>query len=202
MAKRTKNSNAGIVASNQCTTLEVDENLKPVEDGDLDGLLDDGEEKKEEKISEILPRLTVEMKEKLDKFNELEKHCVELEQANSKLTDSVNAYLEEIEALKSKKSTEGAEDLKKELELSKKETADMRRELNDLRDENDNYLVKISELTFENAKLTSQLQEVEKTMTMSSTPTHGSSRICPSTGTVKNQPKYTNPYLQNGYQDW
>ena len=51
-----------------------------------------------------------------------------------------------------------------------------------------------------------QLQEIEKSLAMSATPIHESSVrravVQPSTGTMKNQPQFANPYLQNGYQDW
>ena len=234
MGKRKKSSNS-IQASNEFATLEVDSELKPVEetststpeaampselgmpdDAELDELL--GEKAKDDIIekassSKFLSRLTPEMVEKLEKIDVLEKHCLELEEENAKLSDSVSSYLEEIEALKSKKAIEAQvdgemsiADLKKELEQARKEAVEIRKSLKDLREENDNYLLKISELTFENAKLTSQLQEIEKSLAMSATPTHSSTirkaAVSPSTGTMKNQPQFANPYLQNGYQDW
>jgi len=231
MAKK-KKSNA-IQANNEFTTLEVDAELKPVdsqsqeksieptsetniEDAELDELL--GEKSKNEVVenansSKFLSRLTPEMTEKLEKIDSLEKHCLELEQENAKLSDSINLYLEEIETLKSKKSIDAPidgemslVDLKHELDKARSEIAEMRKSLKELREENDNYLMKISELTFENAKLTSQLQEIEKNMAMVATPTHdGPSRksmIQPSTAVMRNQPQFANPYLQNGYQDW
>lgn len=232
MGKRKKSSNS-IQASNEFATLEVDNELKPVEestaktsngldsvdssdDAELDELL--GEKSKDDIVekassSKFLTRLTPEMVEKLEKIDALEKHCLELEEENSKLSDSVSSYLEEIEVLKSKRAVEthldgemGLVDLKKELDEARREIVDMRRSLKELREENDNYLLKISELTFENAKLTSQLQEIEKSLVMSATPTHSSTirkaAVLPSTGTMKNQPQFANPYLQNGYQDW
>ena len=234
MGKRKKSSNS-IQASNEFATLEVDSELKPVEvattatpedsilsgssmsdDAELDELL--GEKTKDDIIkkansSKFLSRLTPEMVEKLEKIDVLEKHCLELEEENAKLSDSVSSYLEEIEALKSKRAIEtpldgemSMLDLKRELDEARHEIAEMRKSLKDLREENDNYLLKISELTFENAKLTSQLQEIEKSLAMSATPIHESSVrravVQPSTGTMKNQPQFANPYLQNGYQDW
>lgn len=234
MGKRKKSSNS-IQASNEFATLEVDSELKPVEesaiatpeaemlsgsgmpaDAELDELL--GEKSKDDIIenassSKFLSRLTPEMVEKLEKVDALEKHCLELEEENAKLSDSVNSYLEEIEALKSKRAVEtplGSEmsmiDLKKELDEARHEIIEMRKSLKELHEENDNYLLKISELTFENAKLTSQLQEIEKSLAMSATPTHESSArraaVQPSTRTMKNQPQFANLYLQNGYQDW
>lgn len=234
MGKRKKSSNS-IQASNEFATLEVDSELKPVEetatatleaampsgsgmsdDAELDELL--GEKIKDDIVekansSKFLSRLTPEMVEKLEKIDALEKHCLELEEENAKLSDSVSSYLEEIEVLKSKRAVEtpldgemSMLDLKRELDEARREIAEMRKSLKELREENDNYLLKISELTFENAKLTSQLQEIEKSLAMSATPTHSptvrKAAVRPSTGTMKNQPQFANPYLQNGYQDW
>jgi hypothetical protein len=90
-----KRLNNSIQASNEFTTLEVDSNLKPVEeekldpsngedvgDTELEELL--GEKTKSEIIekansSKFLSRLTPEMAEKLEKIDSLEKHCLELE---------------------------------------------------------------------------------------------------------------------------
>lgn len=215
-----------IQASNEFATLEVDNDLKPVEelaaadvnrdDAELDELL--GEKSSVEIVekatsSKFLSRLTPEMVEKLEKIDSLEKHCLELEEENSKLSDSVNSYLEEIEILKSKKAIEtpidgemSLVDLKRELDKARREIAEMHKSLKELREENDNYFMKISELTFENAKLTSQLQEIEKSMIMAATPTHNTNiriaAVQPSTRSIRNQPQFANPYLKNGYQDW
>lgn len=229
MAKKHKKSgdNGGIVATNEFTTLEVDGNLKPesseVRDDELGELLDEVDDnvgldtsKKDpaaERPSEFLPRLTQEMKDKIDRIDALEKHCLELEETNAKLTDSVNAYIEELDQLKSKKAEDAKidgefslNDLKNELDAARKEISKMKKSLKELRDENDSYLMKISELTFENAKLTSQLQEIEKSVTMAVSPTHYTTArkavVRPSHITMKNQPQFANPYLQNGYQDW
>lgn len=228
MAKKHKKSddNGGIVATNEFTTLEVDGNLKPesseVRDDELSELLDEvdgsvgldtSKDSAAERPSEFLPRLTQEMKDKLDRIDALEKHCLELEETNAKLTDTVNAYIEELEQLRSKKAEDAKidgdfslNDLKNELDEARKEISEMRKSLKELRDENDSYLMKISELTFENAKLTSQLQEIEKSMAMAASPTHHTTArkatIHPSHTTIQNQPQFANPYLQNGYQDW
>lgn len=235
MAKK-KKPNYSIQANNEFSTIDSNEDsLKSneeatnpkqvdsikkseevVEDSELDELL--GEKSKDDILdkansSKFLSRLTPEMVEKLEKIDALEKHCLELEEQNSKLSESINSYLEEIETLKSKKAAEvqidgemSLVDLKKELDQARKEIAEMRKSLKELREENDSYLMKISELTFENAKLTCQLQEIEKSMVMSASPTHNTSArvaaVRPNTGTMKNQPKFANPYLQNGYQDW
>ena len=175
---------------------------------DLDDLL--AEEVAEEKpVSKILPSSSnSELKEKIAT---LEKHCVELEEANAQLTDSINTYLEEIDALKRSNDGESGgeeesnEALKKALDAANSEISKLKRSEKELREENDSYLMKISELTFENAKMTSQLQELSKSLAMSASPTYRNARaprIQPSTATIPNQPQFANPYLKNGYQDW
>ena len=168
---------------------------------DLDELLAEESKAEEKTTTKILPSSSnAEMKEKIET---LEKHCVELEEANAKLSDSINTYLEEIDVLKKKSSTTGLDaSLKNSFDA---EIAKLKKELKELRQENDDYLIKISELTFENAKMTSRLQEIEKQAAMTEVPTHGSPaklRLKPSTATMPNQPQFANPYLQNGYQDW
>lgn len=220
--KRNKKSSSNeIVATNDFTTLEVADNLAPsteneIRDDEIGDLLDEVDNSSsttvKEKANEFLPRLTAEMKEKLERIEAIEKHCVELEETNAKLTDSINAYIEELTALKAKKSNEikvdgelSLDDLKENLKAVQIELGRTRKSLSELRDENDSYLMKISELTFENAKLTCQIQEIEKNMSMVASPSHSSIKkpiIQSSTGTMKNQPQFANPYLQNGYQDW
>ena len=185
-----------------------------IDDSELDDLLDSNFDPVVEPPSPgFMARITPEIEEKLEKIDSLEKHCLELEEENSKLTSSIDSYLEEIEKLKNEKNDKIADesktalvDLRKELDAARKEISEMKKSLKDLREENDSYLIKISELTFENAKLTCQLQEIGKSMSMAASPTHGSlSRsqvVRPNTATMQNQSKYANPYLQNGYQDW
>lgn len=226
MAKK-KKSNNSIQASNEFATLEVDNNLKPVEDNspenleeskitedaELEDLLKEDSKYKNTEPPKLSSKLTLEMAEKLEKINALEKHCLKLEEENAKLSDSVNSYLEEIESLKSKNKSSTSNDgeidligLKKELDEARREIGEMRKTLRELREENDRYLIKISELTFENAKLTCQLQEIEKSMVMTAVPSHNQmprkAAVRPNVGTVTNQPQFANPYLQNGYQDW
>lgn len=211
MAKK-KRERSTIAASDDLSPVDVAESTSSTSPASIDASeLDDllAEEATEEKpVDKILPSTTSsEMKEKIET---LEKHCVELEEANAKMTDSINAYLEEIDALKKSKSGdssagESVEDLKKALDAANAEIADLKKSAKDLRKENDDYLMKISELTFENAKMTSQLQEVKKSLSMAGAPTHGdpkSAAVKPSTATMPNQRQFANPYLQNGYQDW
>lgn len=197
------------------STIAVSDDLAPVgvastpqtdslDNEDLDELLAEESKAEEKTVAKLIPSASnAEMKEKIDS---LEKHCIELEEANAKLTDSINTYLEEIDALKkSSKPSEADVDLKKSLDSATQEVSKLKKELKELRQENDDYLIKISELTFENAKMTSRLQEIEKQAAMTVVPTHGSptkSKLKPSTATMRNQPQFANPYLQNGYQDW
>ncbi len=211
MAKK-KREQSKIMESDDLSPVEVPQSAEPaaasgLDDAELDDLLEQSESKEDNKPS-AMPKLipsasSNEMKEKIDS---LEKHCVELEEANAKLTDSINTYLEEIDALKKSSKPAGADDsLKKSLDSATQEVSKLKKELKELRQENDDYLIKISELTFENAKMTSRLQEIEKQAAMTGVPTHGSSakpRLKPSTATMPNQPQFANPYLQNGYQDW
>ena len=211
MAKK-KRERSTIAASDDLSPVDVAESTSPTSPAGIDASeLDDllaGEATEEKPVAKILPSTaSSEMKEKIET---LEKHCVELEEANAKLTDSINTYLEEIDELKKAKSSgssagESVEDLKKALDAANAEIAKLKQSAKDLRKENDDYLMKISELTFENAKMTSQLQEVKKSLSMAGAPTHGNPKsavVKPSTATMPNQPQFANPYLQNGYQDW
>ena len=190
--------------------------MNGIEDEDLDDLLDENggstiSESKDDDVN-FLPRLTPEMKNKLDAFDSIEKRCISLEEEKSKLEEKIDEYLSEIENLKSDRSVkldDGSkvefDEVKTLIESYKKDISHFKAKTQELRDENDSYLLKISDLTFDNAKLTSQLQEIEKSLTMASSKSHNdcqSRKIAPSHTTIKNQPQFANPYLQNGYQDW
>ena len=211
MAKK-KREQSKIMESDDLSPVEVPQSAEPaaasgLDDAELDDLLGQSESKEVAKTSgatKLIPSASSnEMKEKIDS---LEKHCIELEEANAKLTDSINTYLEEIDDLKKKdKTAEVDNSLKKSLDDANQEISKLKKELKELRQENDDYLIKISELTFENAKMTSRLQEIEKQAAMTGVPTHGSPikpGLKPSTATIPNQPQFANPYLRNGYQDW
>ena len=224
MNSKQKKSRNKITANNDLVQSSVDsktessEIANDIKDEDLDDLLDEGDEslnsdfEESESNSSFLPRLTPEMKKKLDAFDIIEKRCIKLEEEKSKLEEKLDGYLSEIEDLKAKKSIhleDGMEidfdEVKSLIDNYKKDISHYKTKTQELRDENDSYLLKISDLTFDNAKLTSQLQEVEKSMMMSSSESHSGSsfkRPPASHCTMKNQPQFTNPYLQNGYQDW
>ena len=211
-------ANDDLVQSSCDSKAESLETANIIEDEDLDDLLDEGnrssslELEETKSTSDFLPRLTQEMKSKLDAFDVIEKRCIKLEEEKSKLEEKIDGYLTEIEDLKAKKSIhleDGMEinfdEVKTLIDNYKKDISHFKTKTEELRDENDSYLLKISDLTFDNAKLTSQLQEIEKNMMMSSSESHSGSplkRPPASHCTMKNQPQFANPYLQNGYQDW
>ena len=120
----------------------------------------------------------------------------------------MNDASSEIDKLKSE-----IEDLKKQLESSKAssndvEVAVLKKECKTLRDEADGYLVKISELTFENANLTCQLDELGKKNALRGN-INNQSKFAPNGFSVAGsgnlaqpyQDAY-NPYKNNGYGTW
>lgn len=154
--------------------------------------------------------------EKLEKFDALEQSLAEAVHEKETLESKITEYVEKLEALKD--AADEIEKLKKENESlksrcssleSNNSNAALERDISDLREENNKYLVRISELTFENANLTCQLAELEKAVKQD--------------GSVSNQPKFQpgsmpggympnglakpmkdayNPYVNNGYGTW
>ena len=161
--------------------------------------------------------------EKLEKYPAMEQQIIDLTNQNNELQSKIEELLlnasnnttkylaqpEEIEQLKSRIS-----ELEHQLTVEKNEyasnTIKFEDEIRELRDENDKYLVKISELSFDNAKMTCELNELTKS-------------IKDKTETVINQPKFTptnntpikdkstlgtpfrnpyNSYANNGYGTW
>lgn len=87
--------------------------------------------------------------------------------------------------------------LKKQLEAAKaKKPAADKKQLEALRDENDKYLMKISELTFENARLTAQIENLKKPPT----PAPKRPRTLP--GQVVDPAVYGSGRTHQGYTDW
>lgn len=212
--KSKKKSSGIVVESNEFG--EVTENTvneiksENVSESELDELLGDTELEKTEETTSVFPtKMTSEVKDKLEKFDNLEKHCLELETKNSELTDTIARYFEEIEELKSKN---------KELEKTSKTTSsnskveELETTIQELQDENESYLVKLSELSFENAKLVSELQLLEKKNQFDSLEIASSLKKDDSNLenpkiknvdlTMKNDARYINPYLNNGYVSW
>jgi chromosome segregation ATPase len=114
--------------------------------------------------------------EKADAVAAVEAQNVKLTKENAQLTDKLAEYLEELNSLREQvKNPKIVERIvEKPVEVIKEvpsagnndkfaaEIAKLQTEVNKLQTENDEYLVKISELTFENAKLTSAMQELSK----------------------------------------
>lgn len=161
--------------------------------------------------------------EKLEKYPAMEQQIIDLTNQNNELQAKIEEFLintsnninessvqpEEIERLKSHIS-----ELKDQLNIERTQFESkiitFEDEIKTLRNENDNYLVKISELSFDNARMTCELNELTKS-------------IKDKTETVINQPKFTptnnnpvkdpstlgtpfrnpyNPYANNGYGTW
>ena len=143
--------------------------------------------------------ITPEAKAKLEKYDALEKSVASLAKEKEVLEAKVAEYAEKLADMKAVKkediSIKLAEALKAK-EAAEKEASALKLENKALRDEADGYLVKISELTFDNARLTCELDEASKHLKEK--------------GTVPNQPQYMpkanssgyNPYLANGYSSW
>lgn len=161
--------------------------------------------------------------EKLDKYPAMEQQIIDLTNQNAELQSKIEEFLinasntkiepsvqsEEIIQLKSRIS-----ELEQQLKIEKTQfaskTIKFEDEIKALRNENDNYLIKISELSFDNARMTCELNELTK-------------NIKDKTDMVMNQPKFTptnnkpkhdtstlskpfrnpyNPYANNGYGSW
>lgn len=163
-------------------------------------------------------RMSAEDAEKLAKYDAMEKSLTAVSKEKNELEDKIAEYVSRIEALEdAANQIAGLESENKALESKCKKLLEednakivkLEREVKSLREENDQYLVKISELTFENANMTCQLTELEKKFKAG--------------GNVPNQGKFTpkqgpqpqtyntlarphldvyNPYANNGYGSW
>lgn len=121
---------------------EQDGNTSEAENSSLSAVVDSDNESDNEGAAESLLDI--------DELGALRLEVKRLNEENAQLTDKLAAYIEAQQDSKADDSCISAE-------LDK-----LRYENNALRDENDTYLMKISELTFENAKLMSQLQQLSK----------------------------------------
>lgn len=132
-----------------------------------------------------LPKTTSEKLEDLEKYEAENKR---LFQENSELNDKIAEYLEQIDQLKSISTSNAELDVANAL-IAK------------LQAESDQYLIKISELTFDNARLQASLNNVTSNSTANSTspniirPQHTQS--IPATSRPV---RY--PYPINGYDAW
>lgn len=160
-------------------------------------------------------RLTDKDKEKLEKYDALEKAVIELSKEKDKLESKIAEYAEKLSSVDSNEVAtlkEKIASLEKELADAKSSSSEMnslKKECKALRDEVDGYLMKISELTFENANLTCQLDELSKNA-RSNANVVNQSKFSPRAGTQNNirgglaQPNTDayNPYRNNGYGTW
>ena len=161
-------------------------------------------------------KITIEGKEKLEKYDALEKAVEELTSEKSVLQEKIEEYALKLDSLKdssTKISSLEAEVKKLKNELKEAKDGDseifkLQKECKALRDEADGYLMKISELTFENANLTCQLEELGKKAANAGN-IQNKSKFSPNSGNRTNpgglsQPfrDAYNPYRNNGYKSW
>lgn len=125
---------------------DQDSNTSAAENSSLSSVVDSNNESDNESDAESL----LDIDELVDELGALRLEVKRLNEENAQLTDKLAVYIEAQQDSKADDSCISAE-------LDK-----LRYENNALRDENDTYLMKISELTFENAKLMSQLQQLSK----------------------------------------
>lgn len=159
--------------------------------------------------TKILP---ADIKEKLENYDALEKNVKSLSEENSNLQKKLAEYIEknnsnkndDIEKLKAE-----IVQLNQRLELAQakaKEEYEMKLENDRLKDENEKYLMKISELTFENANLTCQLDELSKSIQQTGK-THNQNKfgLGQPQERTRLSPSYRDaydPYVNNGYGTW
>lgn len=159
--------------------------------------------------------MTSEAKEKLEKYDALEKSVGALSKEKEVLEAKLAEYADRLAELQTaadqiSELNEENEKLKKELSDAKdepKEVYALKKEIEAQKDEINNYLVRISELTFENANLACQLDELSKKMASSgSVPnqTQFSPNVIPPVQGKLRQPRTDafNPYMNNGYGVW
>lgn len=162
-------------------------------------------------------RLSAEDAKKLEQFEAMEKSLAALAEEKSALEAKVAEYVEQLEALKSSSdeivslnaSKQKLEAKCKSLEEKVAKAQKLEQEVKDLRDENDQYLIKISELTFENANLTSQMSDIESKMKKNGNVPNQSS-FKPASGPQQQMSRRLslprrdayNPYANNGYGSW
>ena len=162
-------------------------------------------------------RMSAEDAEKLAKYDAMEKSLAAVSKEKNELEDKIAEYVSRIEALEdAANQIAGLEAEKKALESKCKKLEEdnskigkLEREVKSLREENDQYLVKISELTFENANMTCQLTELEKKFKAGEnvanqgkfTPKQGPQSQTYNTLARPHLDAY-NPYANNGYGTW
>ena len=149
-------------------------------------------------------------KELLEQIDQLKKQNVKLLEEKSKMTDIIANYIaeadqykediakltEKADTLQAKLDDANAKDAQNATEELESKIASLETEISSLKasnaelsKQNDSCLEKISELTFDNAKLTSMLQEKQESAAAAQ---------------VRRQPAIDpyNPYRNNGYSNW
>lgn len=151
--------------------------------------------------------MTADAKAKLEKYDALEKSVADLAREKEILEAKVAEYVEKLAKLedadKTIKKLEKENAKLKKSSGSSKDAEKLIRENKALRDEADGYLVKISELTFENANLTCQLNEITKNNGNVKNQKHLAPGGRGANGRLRrpNEDAY-NPYKNNGYGTW
>ncbi len=151
--------------------------------------------------------MTADAKAKLEKYDALEKSVADLAREKEMLEAKVAEYAEKLASLedadKTIKKLEKENAKLKKSSGSSKDAEKLIRENKALRDEADGYLVKISELTFENANLTCQLNEITKNSGNVKNQKHLAPGGRGANGQLRhpNEDAY-NPYKNNGYGTW
>ena len=159
--------------------------------------------------------MTAEAKDKLEKYDALEKSVGALSKEKEVLEAKLAEYADRLAELQTaadqiSELNEENEKLKKELVDAKDESKEvyaLKKEIEAQKDEINNYLVRISELTFENANLTCQLDELSKKMASSGNVPNQkqfSPNVAPPVQGKLRQPRTDafNPYMNNGYCVW
>ena len=159
--------------------------------------------------------MTAEAKEKLEKYDALEKSVGALSKEKEVLEAKLAEYADRLSELQTaadqiSELNEENKKLKKDLADAKDESKEvyaLKKDIEAQKDEINNYLVRISELTFENANLVCQLDELSKKMASSgSVPnqTQFSPNVAPPMQGKLRQPRTDafNPYMNNGYGVW
>lgn len=145
-------------------------------------------------------RLTAEAKDKLERYDALENNAKALANEKLALDEKLAEYVELVDKLKAEnaelKKSEASNSSGHIKELEAK-VSSLEKSNRELREEADDYLVKISELTFENAKLTSQMNEMKSTASAKQSIGRPNSDMLK----IPNRDPY-NPYFNNGYGSW
>lgn len=162
-------------------------------------------------------RLSANDVEKLQKYDAMEKSLVSMSQEKEQLESKIVEYINQIDALKDsateinrlKNELDKCKSKCESLEKSNATISALKNEISSLKADNDQYLIKISELTFENAQLTSQLSTFEQDRKRNGvmpnqnrfSPSYGSQQSFNNSLAQPNIDAY-NPYINNGYGTW